>query len=434
MERANALYRAGLDRGEYEITATFDLATHNGFCSIDARADGEVGRGGVAIDSIEDMKRLFDGIPLDQVSISMSAHGAVIPNLACLIVAGEEQGLDASQLNIKLLSDIQHAPRERRLTIFPAAPTLRSIRDILIYANRWLPRFQGITVADQRRYLVGATDAQEIAYVLAEGREYLRSAVSRRQDASDIAKFLQFAFASPINGASDVVKLRAARLVWKRIMSTFGGEEADRLLFSARLKSKSVNGATELAAVSQPANAPQLQEQAAVLADTIRQELRAIDKLGGIATAIDHYQSMSQSADTHSEPPDAELPVTDEANVALLDAQKDRLRHLQLRRDPQEVRSNLSMVEACANVDRGNLLELAIEAVRARASLGEITGAMERSFGRCVIDADSTRPDRCGAQARFDGLANDTSHEGDARPTAPNSKQKALLDAEMGTK
>ena len=220
-EASNAFYRQNLAAGQQGVSVAFDLATHRGYDSDHPRVEGDVGKAGVAIDSVEDMKILFDGIPLDQVTVSMTMNGAVIPILASFIVAGEEQGHDKSLLAGTIQNDILKEFMVRNTYVYPPEPSMRIVADIIEYTSENMPKFNSISISGYHMQEAGANLVQELAFTLADGREYVRTAIARGMDVDKFAPRLSFFFAIGMNFFMEVAKLRAARLLWSRIMDEF---------------------------------------------------------------------------------------------------------------------------------------------------------------------------------------------------------------------
>ncbi len=223
-EESNAFYRRNLAAGQQGVSVAFDLATHRGYDSDHPRVEGDVGKAGVAIDSVEDMKILFDQIPLDQVSVSMTMNGAVIPILASFIVAGEEQGHDKSVLSGTIQNDILKEFMVRNTYVYPPQPSMRIISDIIEYTSDGMPKFNSISISGYHMQEAGANLVQELAYTLADGREYVRAAIEAGMDVDKFAGRLSFFFAIGMNFFMEAAKLRAARLLWHRIMTEFGAQ------------------------------------------------------------------------------------------------------------------------------------------------------------------------------------------------------------------
>jgi methylmalonyl-CoA mutase len=220
-EESNAFYRRVLAAGQQGVSVAFDLATHRGYDSDHERVVGDVGKAGVAIDSVEDMKILFDGIPLDKVSVSMTMNGAVIPILASFIVAGEEQGHDKSVLAGTIQNDVLKEFMVRNTYIYPPEPSMRIVSDIIEFTANEMPKFNSISISGYHMQEAGANLVQELAFTLADGREYVRTAIAAGMDVDKFAPRLSFFFAIGMNFFMEASKLRAARLLWHRIMSEF---------------------------------------------------------------------------------------------------------------------------------------------------------------------------------------------------------------------
>ncbi|WP_372836888.1 methylmalonyl-CoA mutase family protein, partial [Puniceibacterium confluentis] len=225
-EESNAFYRRNLDAGQQGVSVAFDLATHRGYDSDHPRVEGDVGKAGVAIDSVEDMKILFDGIPLDQVSVSMTMNGAVIPILASFIVAGEEQGHDRKVLSGTIQNDILKEFMVRNTYVYPPEPSMRIIADIIEYTSAEMPKFNSISISGYHMQEAGANLVQELAFTLADGKEYVKTAQARGMDIDKFAGRLSFFFAIGKNFFMEAAKLRAARMLWHRIMTELGAQDA----------------------------------------------------------------------------------------------------------------------------------------------------------------------------------------------------------------
>ncbi len=223
-EESNAFYRRGLAAGQQGVSVAFDLATHRGYDSDHPRVEGDVGKAGVAIDSVEDMKILFDGIPLDKVSVSMTMNGAVIPVLASFIVTGEEQGHDKSVLSGTIQNDILKEFMVRNTYIYPPEPSMRIVSDIIEYTSAQMPKFNSISISGYHMQEAGANLVQELAFTLADGKEYVKTAMDAGMDIDKFAGRLSFFFAIGKNFFMEVAKLRAARMLWHRIMTELGAQ------------------------------------------------------------------------------------------------------------------------------------------------------------------------------------------------------------------
>ncbi|MFN3606791.1 MAG: methylmalonyl-CoA mutase family protein, partial [Cypionkella sp.] len=240
-EASNAFYRKNLAAGQQGVSVAFDLATHRGYDSDHPRVTGDVGKAGVAIDSVEDMKILFDGIPLDKVSVSMTMNGAVIPILASFIVAGEEQGVDRALLSGTIQNDILKEFMVRNTYIYPPEPSMRLIADIIEYTSAEMPKFNSISISGYHMQEAGANLVQELAYTLADGREYVRAAIARGMNVDDFAGRLSFFFAIGMNFFMEAAKLRAARLLWHRIMAEFNPQKQGSFMLRTHCQTSGVS-------------------------------------------------------------------------------------------------------------------------------------------------------------------------------------------------
>ncbi len=458
-EESNAFYRKGLAAGQQGVSVAFDLATHRGYDSDHPRVIGDVGKAGVAIDSVEDMKILFDGIPLDKVSVSMTMNGAVIPVLASFIVAGEEQGVDRAQLSGTIQNDILKEFMVRNTYIYPPEPSMRIVADIIEYTAREMPRFNSISISGYHMQEAGATLVQELAYTLADGREYVRTAIARGMDVDSFAGRLSFFFAIGMNFFMEAAKLRAARFLWDRIMAEFGPKNPkSRMLrthcqtsgvslqeqdpynnivrtafeamsavlggtqslhtnsfdeaialpteFSARIARNTqliLQHETGVTRVVDPlAGSYYVEKLTAEMIDEAWALIEEVEAMGGMTKAvasgmpklrIEEAAARRQAAIDRGEEvivgvnrfrPEHEDPVEvrEIDNSAVRDSQVARLEEIRATRDAGAVEATLAALEAAARSGQGNLLELAVEAARARATVGEISMAMEKAFGR----------------------------------------------------
>src|SRR5580765_7335323 len=228
-EESNKFYRANLAAGQMGLSVAFDLATHRGYDSDHPRVVGDVGKAGVAIDSVEDMKILFDGIPLDKMTVSMTMNGAVLPVLAGFIVAAEEQGVPAEKLQGTIQNDILKEFMVRNTYIYPPGPSMRIVADIIEYTARAMPKFNSISISGYHMEEAGATTVQELAFTLPDGLEYVRAALSRALKIDEFAPRLSFFFCLGMNFFMEIAKLRAGRLLWSRLMRQFSPKKADSL-------------------------------------------------------------------------------------------------------------------------------------------------------------------------------------------------------------
>ena len=457
-EESNAFYRRNLAAGQMGLSVAFDLATHRGYDSDHPRVVGDVGKAGVAIDSVEDMKILFDGIPLEKMSVSMTMNGAVIPTLAMFIVAGEEQGVDRAELSGTIQNDILKEFMVRNTYIYPPEPSMRIVADIIEYTARNMPKFNSISISGYHMQEAGATADQELAFTIADGLEYVRAAKAKGLDVDEFAPRLSFFFAIGMNLFMEVAKLRAARLLWHRVMTRFEPKKPQSLMlrthcqtsgvslteqdpynnvvrtayealaavlggtqslhtnsfdealglptdFSARIARNTqliLAEETGVANVVDPLGGSyyveSLTKQLADKAWTIVDE---VEEVGGMTKAVASgmpKMRIEESAarrqarvDRHEEvivgvnryvPDDVELvDVLDIDNTRVREQQVSRLQHVRAERDETSAQSSLDKLTEGAK-GGANLLELAIEAARARATVGEISDAMEAVFGR----------------------------------------------------
>jgi methylmalonyl-CoA mutase len=457
-EESNAFYRRNLAAGQQGVSVAFDLATHRGYDSDHERVVGDVGKAGVAIDSVEDMKILFDGIPLDQVSVSMTMNGAVIPILASFIVAGEEQGHDKSVLSGTIQNDILKEFMVRNTYVYPPEPSMRIIADIIEYTSNEMPRFNSISISGYHMQEAGANLVQELAYTLADGKEYVQTAMARGMDVDRFAGRLSFFFAIGKNFFMEAAKLRAARLLWHRIMTELGAKNDRSKVLRTHCQTSGVSLAeqdpynnvirTAYEAMSAVLGGTQslhtnaldeaialptefsariarntqliLQEETGVtnvvdplagsyyveklthdLAEEAWKLIAEVDEMGGMTKAvasgmpklrieetaatrqalIDRGEDVIVGVNKYRRETEDDLDILDVDNVKVRQSQIDRLKTIRGSRDQAACDRALAELERRAK-DGGNLLEAAVEASRARASVGEISMAMEKVFGR----------------------------------------------------
>ncbi|MCJ8310177.1 MAG: methylmalonyl-CoA mutase, partial [Hyphomicrobiales bacterium] len=461
-EESNKFYRAALAGGQRGLSVAFDLATHRGYDSDHPRVVGDVGKAGVAIDSVEDMKILFDGIPLDQMSVSMTMNGAVIPVLASFIIAGEEQGVDRSQLSGTIQNDILKEFMVRNTYIYPPEPSMRIVSDIIEFTAKEMPRYNSISISGYHIQEAGSTIVQELAFTLADGREYVRAAIAKGMDVDAFAGRLSFFFNMGMNFFMEAAKLRAARYLWSRIMAGFGASERSQMLrthcqtsgvslqeqdpynnvvrtayeaMSAALggtQSLHTNSFDEAIALptdfsSRIARNTQLilQHETGVTkvvdplagsyyvekltADLIEEAwalMEEIEVLGGMTQAInegmpkarieeaaaqkqariDKGEEVIVGVNKFQPTQETKVDVRDIDNAAVRDAQIARLMRIRKTRDAEAHAAALANLEKVAGTGEGNILEAAVEAARARATVGEISWAMENAFGRHAAD------------------------------------------------
>jgi methylmalonyl-CoA mutase len=456
---SNAFYRKNLAAGQKGLSVAFDLATHRGYDSDHPRVPGDVGKAGVAIDSVLDMQILFDGIPLDQMSVSMTMNGAVLPVLGAFVVAAEEQGVTQDKLSGTIQNDILKEFMVRNTYIYPPQPSMRIVADIIEYTARHMPKWNSISISGYHMQEAGADAVHELAYTLADGKAYVQAALDRGLDVDDFAGRLSFFFGIGMNFYVEIAKLRAARVLWAEIMkavgakkpksqmlrthcqtsgwslsaqdpynniirttieamaAVFGGTQSlhtnsfDEALalptpFSARLARNTqliLAEETGIPHVVDPwAGSFMMERLTADLIDKARAVIADIDQKGGMATAIEAgipKRTIEEAAarrqariDTGTEvivgvnryaPAEAEdnVELLDVDNVAVLKEQTERLGTLRATRDEQRAQAALSALEDGAR-GSANLLALSIEAMRARCTVGEVSLALEKVFGR----------------------------------------------------
>ncbi len=457
-EESNAFYRRALAAGQQGVSVAFDLATHRGYDSDHERVIGDVGKAGVAIDSIEDMKILFDGIPLDKVSVSMTMNGAVIPVLANFIVTGEEQGHDRSVLSGTIQNDILKEFMVRNTYVYPPEPSMRIIADIIEYTSNEMPKFNSISISGYHMQEAGANLVQELAYTLADGKEYVKTAMARGMDIDKFAGRLSFFFAIGMNFFMEAAKLRAARLLWHRIMDDLGAKDPRSKMLRTHCQTSGVSlqeqdpynnvirtayeamsavlGGTQSLhtnaldeAIALPTDFSAriarntqliLQEETGVtnvvdplagsyyvekltadLADAAWKLIEEVDEMGGMTKAvasgmpklrieetaarrqadIDRGDQVIVGVNKYRLEKEDEIDILDVDNVAVREAQIARLENIRSTRDQAKCEAALAELSRRA-AEGGNLLEAAVEAARARASVGEISMAIEDVFGR----------------------------------------------------
>ena len=458
-EESNAFYRRNLAAGQKGLSVAFDLATHRGYDSDHPRVQGDVGKAGVAIDSVEDMKRLFDGIPLGEMSVSMTMNGAVLPVLAFYLVAAEEQGVPPEELQGTIQNDILKEFMVRNTYIYPPAPSLRIIADIFGYTSRRMPKFNSISISGYHMHEAGASAEIELAYTLADGLEYLRTGMASGLDIDDFAPRLSFFWAIGMDFITEVAKLRAGRALWDRIVASFapqnvksralrthcqtsgwslteqlpynnvtrtaveamaaalGGTQSlhtnalDEAIalptdYSARIARETqirIQQRTGITRFVDPlGGSVAVEQRTAELMERAWALIQEVEALGGMTKAIeaglpklrieeaaaakqarlDSVQDVLVGVNAFKAEDDTELEILEVDNRAVLASQVERLQHLRAHRDPQAVAQALEALEAAARSGRGNLLDLSVQAARVRATLGEISDALERAFGR----------------------------------------------------
>jgi len=458
-EESNAFYRRNLAAGQKGLSVAFDLATHRGYDSDHPRVQSDVGKAGVAIDSVEDMKRLFEGIPLDKMSVSMTMNGAVLPILAFYIVAAQEQGHSLDSLQGTIQNDILKEFMVRNTYIYPPAPSLRIIADILGFTSERMPKFNSISISGYHMHEAGASAELELAYTLADGMEYLRTGISSGLDIDEFAPRLSFFWAIGMDFVTEVAKLRAARALWDRIVASFnpknpksrilrahcqtsgwslteqqpynnvtrtaieamaaalGGTQSlhtnalDEAIalptdFSARIARETQIRIQERSGITRFVDplggSIAVEKRCAELMERVEELLQEVEKLGGMTKAIeaglpklrieeaaaikqarlDSVQDVLVGVNAFKSDDDTHLEILEVDQTAVLANQIERLKALKADRDPNAVALALEALESAARTSQGNLLLLSIEAARVRATLGEISDALERAFGR----------------------------------------------------
>ncbi|MEJ8852551.1 methylmalonyl-CoA mutase [Variovorax rhizosphaerae] len=462
-EESNAFYRKALAAGGQGVSVAFDLATHRGYDSDHPRVTGDVGKAGVAIDSVEDMKILFDQIPLDKVSVSMTMNGAVLPVLAGYVVAAEEQGVSEDQLSGTIQNDILKEFMVRNTYIFPPAPSMRIIGDIIEYTAQKMPKFNSISISGYHMQEAGANQALELAFTLADGKEYVKTALAKGLDVDVFAGRLSFFWAIGMNFYLEVAKMRAARLLWCRIMkefepknpkslmlrthcqtsgwslteqdpynnvvrttieamaAVFGGTQSlhtnalDEAIalpteFSSRIARNTqliIQEETHITSVIDPwAGSYMMEKLTQDMADAAWKIIEEVEAMGGMTKAVDSgwaklkieaaaadkqaridsgkdvivgvNKYKLKSEDTHD--------ILQIDNVKVRDGQIAKLNAIRAKRDTAATQAALDALTAAAESGEGNLLDLSIQAVRLRATVGEISDALEKVYGRHRAD------------------------------------------------
>ncbi len=460
-EESNAFYRRNLAGGQKGLSVAFDLATHRGYDSDHERVVGDVGKAGVAIDSILDMKILFDQIPLDEMSVSMTMNGAVIPIMAFYIVAAEEQGVSQAALSGTIQNDILKEFMVRNTYIYPPTPSMRIISDIFEYTSKNMPKFNSISISGYHMQEAGATAAIELAYTLADGLEYLRAGINTGMNIDEFAPRLSFFWAIGMNHHMEIAKMRAGRLIWSKLVSQFHPKNTKSLALRAHCQTSgwslteqdpfnnvartcieamaaALGGTQSLhtnaldEAIALPTDFSAriarntqifLQEETGItsfidpfggsyyvekltaeLVDEAWKLIQEVEELGGMAKAIetglpkmrieeaaarkqariDSEKDIIIGVNRYqvSESDASEIEILEVDNTRVREAQLLRLAELRASRNEVEVRQTLAELEDVAKKSSGNLLEIAIRCARNRATLGEISTAMENAFGR----------------------------------------------------
>jgi len=458
-EESNAFYRRNLASGQKGLSVAFDLATHRGYDSDHPRVQGDVGKAGVAIDTVEDMKILFDQIPLDEMSVSMTMNGAVIPVLAFYIVAAEEQGVTPEKLSGTIQNDILKEFMVRNTYIYPPQPSMRIIGDIFEFTSKHMPKFNSISISGYHMQEAGATADLELAYTLADGLEYLRTGIKAGLDIDDFAPRLSFFWAIGMNYFMEIAKMRAGRLLWSKIVKQFNPKDPKSLALRTHCQTSGwslteqdpFNNVTRTAvealgaamghtqslhtnsldeAIALPTDFSAriarntqlvLQEETGItkvvdpwggsyyveyLTDQLAQRawslIQEVEEMGGMAKAIeaglpklrieeaaakkqariDSGRDIIVGVNRYQVEEIAEIEVRDVDNQAVKESQIKRLQEVKAKRNQAEVDAALEKITQAADSGKDNLLALAVDAARKRATLGEISDAMEKAFGR----------------------------------------------------
>jgi len=483
-EDSNAFYRRNLAAGQQGLSVAFDLATHRGYDSDHPRVTGDVGKAGVAIDSVEDMKILFAGIPLDQVSVSMTMNGAVLPVMACFIVAGEEQGVPAEKLAGTIQNDILKEFMVRNTYIYPPEPSMRIVADIIEYCTRRMPRFNSISISGYHMQEAGATTVIELAFTLADGLEYVRAALSKGLSIDEFAPRLSFFWAIGMNFYLEIAKMRAARLLWARLLEPFEPKDPASSMLRTHCQTSgaslteqdpmnnvirttveamaAVFGGTQSLhtnamdeALALPSDTTAriarntqliLQEETGIphvidpwggsyfmesltasVAAAARELIEEVEALGGMTRAIvqgmpklrieacatrrqariDRGDDVIVGVNKYAVDEPHDLELLDVDNSAVREAQLRRLAAVRAGRDAGALERALGRLRELARSGEGNLLEAAVEAARARASVGEISEALAGVFGRYRAEVRSVSGVYAGVYAgeeEFDAL------------------------------
>ena len=503
-EESNAFYRRNLAAGQKGLSVAFDLATHRGYDSDNARVAGDVGMAGVAIDTVEDMKLLFDGIPLGEMSVSMTMNGAVLPVMAFFIVAGEEQGVARAELTGTIQNDILKEFAVRNTYIYPPEPSMGIVADIIAYCAAEMPKFNSISISGYHMHEAGATAVQELAYTLADGMEYVRVAKADGLDIDDFAPRLSFFFGIGMNLFMEVAKLRAARTLWARIMTNLGAKsEKSKLLrthcqtsgvslteqdpynnvirttiealaavlggtqslhtnsfdeaialptdFSARIARNTQLILAEesgVTAVADPlggsyyveALTRELEERAWALIEEVEAhggmtravaeglpKMRIEEAAAERAAKVDTGETVIVGVNRYRLENEPHLDILEVDNAKVRAGQIARLKAMRENRDEAAVRAALDALEAGARAD-GNLLALSVEAARVRCSLGEISDALERAFGRYHTTPEPVR----GIYGRRSDPRWKGAQAGTAQVTQRLGRKPRILVAKMG--
>jgi methylmalonyl-CoA mutase len=479
-EESNAFYRKALAAGGQGVSVAFDLATHRGYDSDHPRVTGDVGKAGVAIDSVEDMKILFNQIPLDKVSVSMTMNGAVLPVLAGYVVAAEEQGVAQADLSGTIQNDILKEFMVRNTYIYPPAPSIRIIGDIIEYTAQHMPKFNSISISGYHMQEAGANQALELAFTLADGKEYVKTAIGKGLDVDGFAGRLSFFWAIGMNFYLEIAKMRAARLLWCRIMKGFDAKSPKSLMlrthcqtsgwslteqdpynnivrttiegmaavfggtqslhtnsfdeaialpteFSSRIARNTqliIQEETHIGAVVDPwAGSYMMEKLTQDMADAAWKIIEEVEAMGGMTKAvdsgwaklkieaaaaekqarIDSGKDVIVGVNKYRLKTEDPIETRDIDNVAVRDGQIKRLSEIKKNRDAAQVELLLAAIKTAAEDNTGNLLDLSIQAVRARATVGEISDALETVYGRHRADTQKVTGVYAAAYDSADG-------------------------------
>ena len=462
-EESNAFYRKALAAGGQGVSVAFDLATHRGYDSDHPRVTGDVGKAGVAIDSVEDMKILFDQIPLDKVSVSMTMNGAVLPVLAGYVVAAEEQGVSQDKLSGTIQNDILKEFMVRNTYIYPPEPSMKIIGDIIEYTAKNMPKFNSISISGYHMQEAGANQALEMAFTLADGKEYVKTAIAKGMDVDDFAGRLSFFWAVGMNFYLEIAKMRAARLLWCRIMKGFDAKNPKSLMlrthsqtsgwslteqdpynnvvrttieamaavfggtqslhtnsfdeaialpteFSSRIARNTqliIQEETHITNVIDPwAGSYMMESLTQEMADKAWAIIEEVEAMGGMTKAvdsgwaklkieaaaaekqarIDSGKDVIVGVNKYKLAKEDPIDILAIDNVKVRDGQIERLKKIRATRDTAKVQAALDALTASAESGQGNLLDLSIQAIRLRATVGEVSDALEKVFGRHRAD------------------------------------------------
>ncbi len=506
-EESNAFYKRNLAAGQKGLSVAFDLATHRGYDSDHPRVVGDVGKAGVAIDSVEDMKILFDGIPLNEMSVSMTMNGAVLPILASYIVAGLEQGAKPEELSGTIQNDILKGFMVSNTYIYPPAPSMRIVADIIEYTAKHMPKFNSISISGYHMQEAGATAVQELAYTIADGEEYVKAALSKGLNVDEFAPRLSFFFAIGMNFFMEIAKLRAARLLWAKTMAKYnpkhpmssalrthcqtsgvsltekdpynnvirttieamaavlGGTQSlhtnalDEAIalptdFSARIARNTQliiqqeSGVTKV--VDPMGGSYYIESLTQSLAAQAEELIAEVNELGGMTKAIeaglpklrieeaaarrqarvDRGEDVIVGVNKYALKEEDTIDILEVDNTKVREAQIKRLQSIKAKRDAKACEAALNALTEAAKSGSGNLLALSVEAARARATVGEISAALEKVYGRYHADIRTISGVYSAVYDTNDGLKTIRAHV--ATFAEQEGRRPRLLVAKMG--